>query len=347
MSDLLKHRRESFRYECLDLEDNVLYELPASDPFTGVLDFSVYATIRGSGNGKGFAPHISQAIDWLTHRMRVSYLLEGQEPVPLITAIPRAPVEQYTAFGVSETVELYDKTLILQDDTFGVSYSVAAGANIIEAVADVITSTGESAPDLLTPSEETLAAGMVWEAGVSKLKIANDLLNAAGYFALYTDGLGRFRADPYTTPSSRPVEWVFEGEQALYLHDWTRDMDLFSVPNRYICVGRADGDTPALTSTATDEGTGRFSFSSRGRWITRAETDVEAASQSVLDLIAQRKLYEAQQVTESFEFVHPYLPFGLNSVVEFNGTRCVVWKQSVMLQTGGLITSTARRLVEE
>ena len=73
-------------------------------------------------------------------------------------------------------------------------------------------------------------------------------------------------------------------------------------------------------------------------------TDVEAASQAVLDLIAERKLYEAQQVTETLTWTHPWLPIGINDVVVF-GVRAVTWKQSVRLEPGGLITSTARRLV--
>lgn len=509
---LLSNRVEDFRYELLDLQDNVVDELRSAELKAGSLDFSVYATIRGSGN---LTVHASD-IDWMKHRVRISYLLDnsgklpaedpdkweekgwtsfrfqptklrndatansvqfcefqilvsgvrvtggtaygysnnsqtGEEPnkandndiatkaldynktngywyivfpepvfaegykwatandfperdpiswdvyasndtipgapgswvlldrvedyatptdrftflqernlrlaqpgestystttvVPLITAIPRAPVEKHGYAGTSVDVELYDKTLILSDDRFGESYSLGAGTNIIEAVADVITSTGEPEPPLLTPSSKTLAAGMVWEAGTSKLKIVNDLLDAAGYFALYTDGHGRFHADPYTTPSSRPSQWNFANTTAIYLATWTRDQDVFAIPNKYICVGRTEGDTAALTSTATDEGDGPYSYESRGRWITRVDTNVEASNQTVLDMIAERRLYEAQQVTETFEFTHPWLPFGLNDVVEFNGTKAVVWKQSVKLQTGGLITSTARSLL--
>lgn len=338
--DLLGHRIEGFRFDLLDLGDNVLGGLPGVLGDAGSLESSVYATIRGSGN-LGLR---ASGVDWLAHRVRVSYVL-GDTVVPLITAIPRAPVEKHTATGTSLDVELFDKTVILSEDAFGASYGLPAGANIVDAVADVITSTGEpESALLLVPSSDTLAAGVVWVAGTSKLKIVNDLLDAAGYFALYCDGLGRFRADPYTTPSSRPVEWQFEGSRGLYLPEWTRDADVFAVPNRYVCVGRTEGDAAALMSVAEDVSDGPFSYGSRGRWISRTDTDVEAASQGVLDLIAARRLFEAQQVTETFEFVHPWLPFGLNSVVEFAGVRAAVWKQSVKLTTGGLITSTARRL---
>ena len=341
MADLLGHRIEDYRVELLDLGDRVLSELPKVAANAGTLDFSVYATIRGSGN---LAVH-DDGTDWLRHRIRVSYLLDDMV-VPLITAIPRAPVESHTATGVTVDVELYDKTVILSEDAYGTSYGLPAGTNIVDAVSTVITSTGEpGASLLLAPSPATLAAGMVWEAGTTKLRIVNDLLGAAGYFALYCDGMGRFRAEPYTTPSTRPVGWQFEGNNGLYLPEWTLDADVFAVPNRYVVVGRTEGDVPALTSTATDvDPSSPFGYPSRGRWITRTNTDVEASSQLVLDLLAARRLFEAQQVTETFEFTHPWLSFGLNDVVEFDGVRAVVWKQTVKLAVGGLITSTARRL---
>lgn len=341
MAELLSHRVEDYRVELLDLQDRVLGVLGAVDADAGTLDFSAHTTIRGSGNLTVQDP----SVDWLAHRVRVSYVLEN-ESVPLITAIPRAPVEAHTAVGASVDVELYDKTLILSEDAYGASYGLPAGTTIVDAVEDVILSTGEPEEALLlTHSDAVLASGMVWEAGTSKLRIVNDLLDAAGFFALYCDGLGRFRADPYTTPSTRPVEWVFEGDRGLYLPEWTRDRDVFAVPNRFVCVGRSEGETAALVSVAEDvDPESPFSYPSRGRWITRTDVDVEAASQTVLDLIAERRLFEAQRVTETFEFRHPWLPFGLNSVVEFSGGRAVVQKQSYRLAVGGLVTSTVRRL---
>lgn len=337
-SELLGHRVENFRVELLDLNDNVLGPLDAVQADGGQLDFSVYADIRGSGN----LTLQSASVDWTRHRVRVSYEL-GSRVVPLITAVVKAPVEAHTDTGVTVDVELYDKTLILSEDSFGVSYAVPAGTNPITAVADIIVSTGQPVPALLTPTTDTLALAMVWEAGTTKLKIVNDLLDAAGYFALYADGMGHYVAAPYTSPQTRPTMWDFTAD-ALYTPRWTRDADVFSVPNRYICVGATSGETPALMSTAVDTSEGPFSYSSRGRWITRTDTDVEATSQAVLDLLAERRLHKAQQVTETLTFEHPWLPFGLNEVVQFGTVRAVVWKQSVRLSVGGLITSTARRL---
>lgn len=342
------HRRESFRFELLDLDDQLTGSLDHVVP-GGQLEFSTAANIRGSGN---ITVRGLPGVDWARTRVRVFYE-SGGEQTPLITAIPRAPIEQHSATGMALSIELYDKTLILSEDSYGISYGLDAGTNIITAVADVITSTGVPARDLLlVASADTTSTAMVWEAGTTKLAIVNDLLDAAGYFAVYVDGWGRFHADPYTTPDQRGTSWAFaDDDQSVYLPEWTLDADVFTVPNRYICVSTSDGETPALSATATDvDPQSPYSFASRGRWITRVDTDVDTASQAVLDLLAERRLAEAQQVGAVVELTHPWLPFGLNHVVSFTNSdldaaiRAVCWKQVVKLSTGGLITSSLRRL---
>lgn len=350
MSAWTGHREESFRFDLLDLNDRLVHTLDGVRPDGGV-EFNIHATIRGSGNiGLSFSG--APDIDWLKSMVRVSYVI-GETVVPLLTGIPRAPVEAHTGTGASVDVELYDKTMILSEDAYGATYGVAAGANILAAVATIILSSGV-APEslLLTPSAATLANALVWEAGTDKLRIVNDLLDAAGYFALYVDGYGRFKADPYTTPASRGVSWSFiDDEDGVYLPEWTFDADTFAVPNRYVCVGRSEGDVPALVATATDEDPASpFSYPSRGRWITRTDTDVEASSGTVLQLLADRRLSDAQQVNATVELTHAWLPIGLNHVVTFANAnmpaplRAVVTKQTVKLSTGGLVTSTLRRI---
>ena len=350
MNELLTHRAETFRYELLDLNDQLVSLLDGVHSDGGQLDFSVAGNIRGSGNMT--VQKLDPAVDWLRHRVRVSYVL-GDRVEALITAIPAAPVEHHSDEGVTVDVELYDKTLILTEDSFPGVYGLPAGTLVLDAVADVIVSTGETS-SLFGDSDATLDAAMVWEAGTSKLQIVNDLLDAAGFFSLYCDGMGRFRADPYVVPAARGVAWSFaDDEDGLYLPDFSRDMDTFSVPNRFVCVGRSDDpETDAPIAVAEDnDPASPFSFVSRGRWITRTDTGVEAVDLDVLELIARRRLSEAQQATETFEIDHAWLPVGLNGVVSFTNSRlsepvrAVVQKQSVKLVPGGLVTSTLRRVL--
>lgn len=343
--DWYGHREESWRVELLDLSDNVLSDLDGVADPAGTLEYSVHAPIRGSGN---LSLTATGDVDWAAHRVRVSYLF-GDLVVPLITAIPKAPKEDHDGHGVTIELELYDKTLILADDSFGGTLALDVGTPVLDAVRDIIESTGNPR-QLVGESAETLRSPMVWDPEDHKLRQVNDLLAASGHFALSCDGMGRFRADPYVGPEYRGVAWTFTHDaQGLYLPEFRRDRDAFSVPNRYRCVSRADEDTPALVSVAEDYD-GPFGFNRHGRWVTRTETDVEATSQAVLDQYTGRRLSEVQQVTEMFEITHPWLPFGLNEVVELHHprlpglVRAVVQKQTIELATGGLVTSTVRRL---
>lgn len=347
---LLTSRDEEFTFQLLNLKDEVLGTLDGVQD-GGQLDFSTSAEIRGSGN---IDVQPVAAIDWLKVRVRISYRLGQNNLIPLITAIPKAPGEEHSGPGMKVKVDLYDKLLVLSDDSFGASYGLPAGTVIIDAVAAVIASTGETAL-ALTESSAVLSSAMVWDASTSKLRIVNDLLAAAGYFSLFCDGLGRYRALPYVAPSARGVSWAFaDDENGLYKPEWSRFRDVFSVPNRYICVGRTEGEMAAAVEIATDtDPDSPFSYTSRGRWITRTDTDVEYADSNPSNLlaIAQRRLVEAQQISESFEIQHPWLQFGLNDVVSFTNERmgravpCVVQKQSVRLSVGGLVTSTLKAVV--
>lgn len=328
---------EDFRYELLDNSDRFVSLLTNIDA-GGSLDFSVSATIKGQGS---INLTKIQDVDWLHSRVRIYYNDE-----PLITAVPSIPAEQYgTTVGMQ--VDLLDKTSILAGDNFGGIYTVAAGTNIVSKVIEVIQSTGETKV-AIEPSAATLATNMVWDANASKLNIVNDLLESANYWSVWTNGLGYFRSYPYLAPASRPVMHEFvDDENGLYLPAFTRNFDPFSVPNRYVVLGKTDGATEALRKEATDT-TSPYGYPYRP-WLTVTQADVEYSDAATLQLIANRKLADAQQVTETFEFSHPFIKFGLNDVVTFTneklGTRtAVVQKQTYSLQTGGLVRSTIRSL---
>lgn len=329
---------EDFRYDLLDNSDVLLGTLGGVQ--NGNLSFSVSADVRGSGS---ITLTKLKDIDWLHSRVRVYY-----NEVPLITAIPSVPAEEYDDAEVSMQVDLFDKSSILLGDNFGGSYSVAAGTDIINKVKEVIASTGET-KIAIEPSSATLANNMVWEANTNKLKIVNDLLSAANYWSLACDGMGYFRSTPYTAPAYRPVMYNFvDNEEGLYLPAFARNYDPYSVPNRIICVGKTEGNVEAVSATATDTS---FPFGNPYRpWLTVTYTDVDYVNLDNLQAIAQRKLSDAQQVGETLTITHPYLGFGLNEVVTFTNAKlgnrsAVVQRMEWELTVGGLIKTDLRTLV--
>jgi len=278
-----------------------------------------------------------QLVDWLNVRIRpmisISRLGGGDDPdgrqVPTGVFLCAAPVENWGDQGLSRQVELADKLSVLDQDIASgdpdgiAAYSVDVGANVIDTVKTLIEETGEVTP-AIEPDATVLAAAMVWQVGTTRLRVINDLLDAAGYFSLFCDGWGRYQAVPYVQPSDRvpvyeSIAPFSDGPQSLMDPSWIRDRDIYSIPNRYLVIGQGDGDNAALTSVATNEDPGSpYSYSSRGRWITQVEEGVEAADQATLDTIARARLSRATSVTNQLTVKHAFLPdLKINSVIRF------------------------------
>lgn len=372
---LYGHREETFRYDLLDMRGNLIGNLDGAQT-GGSLEFNLYNEVRGSGSlvtvlydGKYKSPHYPDKIDWLNCMIRISYVTPDYQ-VPLITAIPQAPTEAHTDHSVTMEVELYDRTIMLQEDSYGRPFSKAKGTNIMAAVVEVMSSIGVN--DLAyQKSDETLQKAMNWSAEASKYQIVNDLLRVAERFSIRTDGMGRFRADKYVSPEDRPRDWTFEYEvNGLYLPEFKWTIDRYHIPNKYIVVAsevsvektkkkKAYKYTPIGVAKDNDPKS-PFSYQARGnRYITVTDTDIELAEkdsqsehQTAVTNAAVRRLREAQLVgIKVEELTHPWLPFGLNSLVQFKNKRttpllAVCQAQTITLAAGGLVTSTLRGLTK-
>lgn len=373
---LYGHREETFRYDLLDMRGNLVGNLDGAQT-GGSLEFNVYNEVRGSGSlvtvlydANYKAKHYPDKIDWLNRMVRISYVTPDYQ-VPLITAIPQAPTEAHTDEVVTMEVELYDRTIMLQEDSYGRPFSRAAGSNIKASVVEVMSSIGVTDLYYGGSSTANLKKAMNWKADATKYQIVNDLLRVAGCFHIYTDAKGRFRADKYVSPEDRPKDWTFDfGASGLYLPEFKWTIDRYHVPNKYIVV--ADEITVEATKhkkkykytpigIATDnDPKSPFSYQSRSnRYITVRDSDIELAEkdtqkqhQATVAKAAKDRLREAQLVgVKVEELVHPWLPFGVNSLVEFKNKRtspllAVCQAQTITLQAGGLCTSTLRGLTK-
>lgn len=351
-------REESYSYDLLDRSDRLIGTLDGVEG--GVIEQSIYSTIRTGGRLDLTLTEQARSIDWLNVRIRPTIAVttaRGVQSWPLGVFIPAAPTRQHGDTAVAMPVELYDKLLILHEDTYQVSKSVAAGALVESNVSDVITATGEYNVNIES-SGVTLRNAMVFGPGTSRLQVCNALLEAAGYGSLWVDGAGQFRAERYVPPMQRGLAHEFaSGEASIHTPDFTWDEDYFSVPNRMTLIARTDGDTAALTSTRTLDTLlpgSRFTYAARGRWLSRVETDVEAASQAVLDAMCERKLLAAADVTRTVEISHGMIPLALNARVTFADDSTVpvslgsatVTQQRITLTPGALAVTTLRGVQE-
>lgn len=338
------HRKPRWEHWLLNTADEPIRKLD------GVKGGSIQlqGLTRLGGHGTLELQHVEE-IDWMRHRVQSVYDPGTGDPAwPVGTMMLSSPDEQRTQFGVSYSVGLLPKTQVVDEDAFDQTFSVAAGANIINTAVGVLESTGETRI-AVTPSSAVLANPQAWDAGVPKLTIINELLEAAGYWSLWVDGGGQFRVEPYVDPADREPAYEFvQGSDSIHFPEWSRDQDLSSVPNRFVCVGQGDDETPPLVGVAENtDPDSPFSFQARGRWVTRTEEGVEAASQAVIDQLARRRLLDAMSPVEHVRARHALIPLNPNDAILFTDSgfseRLTVQNMTVPFTWDAVVDAEWRR----
>lgn len=325
-----------YRFEFLTRTEEFIGYGGAVEP-SGELKWFATKSIKGGGTVT--IRDTGQRVDWPNERVRpvrTHSRVSGEvEEYPLGVYLMTAPVEEWDALGRRWKVELLDKCSILDSDIVTdedgnpVTFSVTAGENVVEIVETLIESTGESTA-AIEAGDQPIRNDMTWEVGTTLLKIINDLLAASNHFSIWCDMEGQFRVTPYQHPSERPVlyergtafgwETPFSyGESSLMAPNWTRDLDIYAIPNRWVSITQGDANEEALVAVATNEDPNSpFSYQSRGRWITQVETGVEAVDEGSLQAHADRALGTATSTTVGIVAEHLFLPdLTINSVVHF------------------------------
>lgn len=342
------------------------------------LSWSLYNAVKGSGNLKvqdlsapqsGFLS-IGQ-LSLAAARLRPVLVIEGLPEIPLGVFLPSAAPEEWSGSGRVYALELLDKNTVLDQDLVDVSYTVAAGTVILTAVATVIASAGES---ITVDASNTAALGsaMVWPAGTSKLQIVNDLLAAMNFNALWVDGVGNYRATPYVVPASRSISYellnlpreLVDGAKSIYTDVWSRDRDLYKVPNKVITIQSGTGSSEPLTGLATNTVTDTtlptypFSYAARGnRWIPKTIPGVEVPSgttpqmQAYLDAKARASLIASSSVQAAVKVKHLPIPVRVSDVLRFANAPAGIDARHVLTSIDleahplGLMSSTLQEVM--
>lgn len=347
-------RVEAFQFYLLDSTDTQIGVLDGVQP-GGSAQWSAASSVKGSGTINVL--DLGQGIDWLNVRIKPTVTIAGIDgEQPLGIWLPAAPDEKWTDLGRSWQVSLTDKTSLLDQDiwTDGNSnpavYTAGPGTNIIATVRAQIAAVGGTT-GAITDDPSSLSSAMTWDVGTTRLKIVNDLLDAGGFFSLYCDMFGNFRADKYRKPSDRPVAFQALGpftQSGVMSPDWKVTRDIYAVPNRFVAIGQGTDATAALVGTATNtDPASPYSYTSRGRWVTTVATGVAAVDQAAIDTYAQRHLQSATQITSTFAMQHLTLPgLQVNDVVQVINTAagidvlCTVANTTVPFDPAALASST-------
>ncbi|WP_435298543.1 hypothetical protein [Timonella sp. A28] len=337
---LIGHRVTSWHVQLVDNSGALIGLL--NEVSGGTLSFSSASTIKTSGTV------IVQGgtVDWTKVRLQPVLVINSEE-YPLGIFIPSAPSQTVTSAGSNGAVELLDRLTVLAEDVTDAWMSLPVGTVVTTAITEIIASTGEN-PGAITPSTAATRTVMTWEPATPKLRIINDLLDAAGFFSLWCDTDGQYQVTPYASPQDRPIAWVF-GTSTREVHSptYTSEQDLYAIPNRVVAVSSAAGEAEELVAVATNENPeSPYSYQSRGRWITHPEQNVETTGQSALLAYAQRRLQELSSATATRVIKHGYLPLRLNDAVIFDGKRHVVTSMSIPLDPTKLVETTLREVVD-
>lgn len=346
---LTGNRNTRFYLDILDPDDVQIGRLDGVTD--GRLDWLSTASVKGAGEVTVI--DVDQTINWLTARLRPVMVIEGLPIQPLGIFLPAEAPESW-ANGRKWSVKLLDKTTILDQDTVSESYALAAGTVATAKAIELIESVGIT-NYAVTASARTLDGDMLWSIGTSKLKIVNDLLDLIGYFSLFMNFEGQLVAEPYTLPASRPLFYEFiDGPESIYTPEFNQDVDIYRIPNRVTLIGVGDGTTAALTSTIDNtDPNSPYSIANRGRVIGHIESGIEAADQTTLDAIANRRLVELTSPTSGLEISHAPVPgLAVNQAARFRrqpagiDARHVVFRTGLTLNGTALATSTLRRVVD-
>jgi hypothetical protein len=362
VADLTSHRAAHWRLDLLTSDGAPMGVLDGSEG--GGLEWTANASVKGAGAltvadiGGAIRDTEGNVVDLLNVRIRPVYVLDAVTEWPRSVFIPSMARARWSDEGRVRALDLHDKSIVLAQDRIDAPFTVDAGDNVIEIVREIILGAGEE-PGALTDSDETVTNARTFKTGTSKLTIVNTLLDSAAYLALYVSMAGQFVAEPYVTPSARPLAWTFSGEEAVYTPDFEDAEDIYEVPNKVIRQTAGSGDAEGLIAVATNTNPDSpYSYARRGnRWIVNedAAEPVEATSQEALDIIAQRDLVSASGFTASRDINHAPLPdITVNAATQLIhepsgiNARHVVTKTSLVIEAEGameLATSTLRQVV--
>ncbi len=276
----------------------------------GSLTFSVASTVKSSGKLQYVVPFDAPKIDWLNEEISISAFADEEE-IPLGIFIPTLPDATYTGVGAQISIDVLDRLTILDQDLVPTTYSVGAGQNLVYTIISII---GGTYPLTYDTATEKIESSMFWSAGTSKLRIINDLLDAANYMSLWADTNGVFNITKYTKPMSRPIAHSFDyGE----LNEITsRSQNIFSIPNRFIAIGESEPDTEAPVAIAENHNPlSDYSYEQRGHWSTQTESGIKITSEEELQVYAERRLEELSGANTTVEVEHVLYPPELNSHV--------------------------------
>lgn len=337
-------RREYYRVDLMTNRDGTIGQLDGVSEISLSYDGDPDGVLTSTGSLS--LDDLGQDIDWLNARCQPWVDING-EAWPLGVYIMSAPTEQHESTGRSWSVALTDKLSILDEDLMAETYALDTGANIVDAIRQLIADAGE-ANHAISADPRVLSGPLTWPAATSRLAIVQELLKMLNFAPLWVDGWGQYVGEPFVDPQDRPVEAYFEeGVNSIHLPSFQVTKAIADIPNRLI--GVSSSSSAGLMIIADNEDpTNPYSIAARNRVIARQE-DFEAADLTALAALVVRRMQELMAPGSTVKFQHAIVPLRPSSVVRFTSDGVdldgVVMSTSVSLAAGEMMQTEVQEVV--
>ena len=311
------------------------------------------AQIKRKGNFQ-FKESELKDIDWLNDKVQPVFILNNMYEFKLGVFMISSPSRALRRKQIFREVECFDTSLVLLEDKFDTRYRILKDTNYITAITQIIGSAGIWKINI-PYIDANIKTDREFEIGISKLEAINYLLQEINYTSIWVDELGNFTANPYILPTDRLVEYTYKNDEMSIIRPDSsiEEMDLFSVPNKWVIVA-TNPETPPLVSRYTNENGGSpTSTVNRRRTIVDYREVDDIASQTILDDYVRRIAYEASNVYGKFIFDTAIMPHHAYMDALFcehtdlgikNKYIETSWEMD--LRAGGRMKHSARRVIQ-
>jgi hypothetical protein len=300
------HRKLSFRYELLNKNLQKIGDLRTVKG--GEITHSAFATIKRTAR---FSIVDTGEIDFMNDRIKpyVRVWVQNQwVEFPQGVFLLSTPIRKDSTGIVERDVAAYDGLLVLTDDKFEQRYTIPEGFSYYEAIVELLLSAGITQYNLEF-TDKVLSRSIEFEAGKEKLYAINELLGYLNYTPLHVDVNGVYTSSYYRSPAVQSIDYSYKDDElSVTYQGMEEELDLFTIPNKWVVVCSNPEDTPLYASYTNDNPDNLTSTVNRGRTIVDYREVSDIADQDSLDDYVQRIAFEASQIYGKITFETAIMP---------------------------------------
>lgn len=283
----------------------------------------------------------------------------GSEPVdewaeyPLGLFVLSTPAHSVALDGNIWSVEGYDRTVILAEDSLTSPLYLAAGTKYLDAATAILLSAGIQNALIDRSSGTVLPSDREFPAGTKKIDVINRLLSEINYNSVYCNAEGEFILSRYIEPSLARVGITYEANEMSVIHPNVECInDFYNIPNVFIAeCSNPELDRDYRSVFVNDSEASALSTVRRRRSIVSEIYRPEVTTnQADLDAFVRRKAFEACQLYEDVTFTTALMPMHGDAEIlslrhpAMSGAYAETgWTMD--LTAGGIMTHRAKRLV--